>query len=96
MRTKDIDVMVIVDSFLMNLNLEIGQYITCNIIVDPSTIIKEDIKKYIDFSQKTRKRSVIISSLTRNEFKNKVYWLNCKYKYISAPYGQSRKISTNY
>ncbi len=96
MRTKDVDVMVIVDSFLMNLNLEIGEYITCNIIVDPSTIVKEDIKKYIDFSQKTRKRSIIISSLSRNEFKNQVYWLNCKYKYISAPYGQSRKISANY
>ena len=80
---KQIDVLVIIDSFLDNLNIEIKEYINAGTILNVEKILMDNL---IDLGLETyssgKGKKIILSHLTKKDFKEKTYWINSNYKYI--------------
>lgn len=79
---KDLNILVIIDSYLSNLRIEFNEYISCNEIIDLPLIVGTKIEDYLDHELKNRKKSLIICNYSKKDFTKYVYWLNCKYKYL--------------
>ena len=79
---KQIDLLIIVDSVLENLHLEIREYSNIANVIDLSELLfKCLLNKGLLTYNKGRGNKLIISYLPKKEFKEKTYWLKSSYKY---------------
>ena len=80
---KPIDLLIIIDSFLNNLNLEIKEYINAGTTLSLETILMDGL---LDLGLETytsgKGKKIILSHITKKEFKENAYWLVTKYKYV--------------
>jgi len=78
---KDVDLFIIVDSFLENLNIEFKEYCNYTTFLDLTNIINgELLSKNFVFSTKGKGKKLILSNIDKKEFFKRVYWIG-KYNF---------------
>ena len=79
---KDVDIFMMVDSYIENLYTEINEYVKANTVSNLAEIIdKEIISKEVYEYQKGSGKRYVYSDVSKKEFKNATYWIDMKYKY---------------
>lgn len=81
---KDVDIVVYVDGYISNLLIEIKEYIPNTNYIDLNGLVLDSIEKNESLLMDTKGKEVstIYSTMEKNEFKEKTYFVNCKYNYI--------------
>ena len=78
---REYNVLVYVDAYLKNLRIEFNEYNTGNDVLDLASLIATNLE--LEFDKNTRNTgNLVLSKLTKVDFDNTVYWIDCKYKYI--------------
>lgn len=79
---REIDLFLMLEPFLENLYTEINEYVKASTIGNLNEILNKacTTKKIFTNTKKNGKR-FIYTDLTKKEFKEKVHWINVKYKY---------------
>ena len=81
---RDIDIFITLESYLENLYTEINEYVKAKNFGNLSEIIIENaVSKKIFEYQKGSGNRIVCTDLKEKEFRNKVFWLDCKYKYFT-------------
>ena len=78
---KDVDLFIIIDSFLENLNLEFKEYCNYGTFINLSNIIGNEIStKLVNLYNKGKGNKIVISNIDKKDFAEKAYWIN-KYNF---------------
>ena len=74
---KDVDLFIIVDSYLENLNIEFKEYCNYGSFINLSSIIgNEMLTKLSNLYNKGKGKRLVISNIEKNEFVLKAYWIS--------------------
>lgn len=80
MQKKEIDLIIPSAPFLTALKTEFLEYFPDTVVIDSGDAISEVIRNKIS-SEKNKGKTIIITTDTKKEFKQKTKWLNLKYRY---------------
>ena len=78
---KDYNILIVTDSYLNNFRIEFSEYVKCDEIMDLASVISKKMKEFLPNEGRIKKKGIIISSLPKKEFLDKVYLLDIKIKY---------------
>lgn len=79
---REIDLFLMLEPFLENLYTEINEYVNANTIGNLNEILnKACVAKKIFINTKKIGKRFIYTDLNKKEFKEKVHWIDIKYKY---------------
>lgn len=80
---KQVDLLVVVDSYINNFYLEFKEYVDYTSTLDLANIIYNNLLlSNIEFANKGHGRRIVISNIKSKEFKDATYWLNIKYRFV--------------
>lgn len=80
-KARDYNILIVTDSYLNNLRIEFSEYVKCDEIMDLATIVSKKMKEFLPNVGRIKKRGIILSTLSKKEFLDKVYLLDVKIKY---------------
>lgn len=81
-KSKEYNVLVLADSYLNNLRLEFGEYVKCDEIIDVSSIVSKRMKDIVSNVGKIKKKGIILTKLSKEDFMKQAYWLDIKVKFM--------------
>ena len=78
---KDYNILIISDSYLNNLRIEFLEYIKCDEIMDLSLVVSKKMAPHLENVGRLKKKGIILTKLTKQEFLDKAYWLTDRVKF---------------
>ena len=82
-KSKEYNVLVLADSYLNNLRLEFGEYVKCDEIIDVSSIVSKRMKDIVSNVGRIKKKGIILTKLSKEDFMKQAYWLDIKVKFMT-------------
>ena len=79
---RDVDVIVYVDPYYSNLNIELKEYFPHTPTININKLVIDAVSKSSEIYDKKKETSYVYCRLDEKEFKEKSYYLDCKYKYV--------------
>ena len=80
-KSKDFNILIVTDSYLNNLRIEFSEYVKCDEILDLSLLVSKKMKEYLNSTSRFKRKSIVLTNLSRKEFRDKAYWLDVKVIY---------------
>ncbi|MBP5408021.1 MAG: hypothetical protein J6Y42_02665, partial [Bacilli bacterium] len=79
---KDIDVICYADPYFANLSIELNEYLPHIPTVNIEKLIIDSVSKSCEIYDKKKEISYVYCRLDEKDFRDKSYYLDCKYKYV--------------